>query len=263
MTISFIGTGNMGSALAKAVAKKQDSVVLLYDADAARAAAVAKSLGGRTVSLEETLSADFLFLGVKPQVLPALAKDLAPLLQKAERRPVLVTMAAGKSMAFVRSLMGNYPIIRIMPNTPVSVGEGVVLYCGCEVEQKTLDTFAELMSEAGLVQALPEEKIDAASALTGCGPAFVYLFLEALADGAVACGLPRDLSTAFAAATLKGSAALALASGENPGKLKDAVCSPGGTTIEGVRALEENGFRGAAMDAVIAAYQRTLELGKA
>ncbi len=263
MTVSFIGTGNMGSALAAAVAKEADNTVLLYDKDASRAAAVAEKLGGRAVDLEKTLDADYLFLGVKPQVLPALAKELAPLLARAAKRPVLVTMAAGKSMAFVRSLMGEYPIIRIMPNTPVSVGEGVLLYCGCDVTEDDKKTFAHLMRHAGLVVALPEEKIDAASALTGCGPAFVYLFLEALADGAVACGLPRDLSATFAAATLKGAAALALSSGQNPGALKDAVCSPGGTTIEGVRTLEENGFRGAAMDAVIAAYERTLELGQA
>lgn len=263
MIVSFIGTGNMGSALATAVAKKRSSTVLLYDVDTDRADALAAKLEGRSVSLRDTLDADYLFLGVKPQVLPALAKDLAPHLKNALKAPVLVTMAAGKSIAYVKSLLGDYPVIRIMPNTPVSVGEGVLLYCTDGVPETAEKDFASLMSEAGLVCSLPEEKIDAASALTGCGPAFVYLFLEALADGAVACGLPRDLSTRFAAATLKGAAALALKSGKGPGELKDAVCSPGGTTIEGVRTLEEKGFRGAAMDAVLAAYRKTLDLGKA
>ncbi|MBQ3866572.1 MAG: pyrroline-5-carboxylate reductase [Clostridia bacterium] len=261
MRVSFIGAGNMGSALAAAVAKS-GAEVLLYDVDPARAAAVAEKLGGRAVAMEGALDADFLFLGVKPQVLPALAKDLAPLLKKAARVPTLVTMAAGKSIDFVQGLLGAWPIIRIMPNTPVAVGEGVVLYCVRDVAKEREDAFREILSHAGLVRPLPEEKIDAASALTGCGPAFVCLFMEALADGAVLCGIPRQDAAAFAAATVKGTAALALASGKGFGDMKDAVCSPGGTTIEGVRVLEEKGFRGAALDAVAAAYRRTVELGK-
>jgi pyrroline-5-carboxylate reductase len=112
------------------------------------------------------------------------------------------------------------------------------------------------------VEKIDEGKIDAASALHGCGPAFVYLFVEALADGAVACGLTRDAALRFASQTVKGAAEMVLETGKHPGALKDAVTSPGGTTIEGVRVLEEQGFRGAAMDAVIAAYEKTVALGK-
>ena len=262
MKVSFIGTGNMGSALASAAAKKKDVTVLLYDVDQARAEALAEKLGGSAIGLQDTLAADFLFLGVKPQVLPLLAKDLKPLLDAASSRPVLVTMAAGKSIDTVQGLLGKYPMIRIMPNTPVAVGEGVLLYCTRDLPEGCEEAFVSLMSEAGMVSPLAEEKIDAASALTGCGPAFVYLFLEALADGAVSCGLPRDLATKYAAATLRGAATLALTSGKCPGELKDAVCSPGGTTIEGVRTLEERAFRGTTMDAVTAVYQKTLLLGK-
>ena len=115
---------------------------------------------------------------------------------------------------------------------------------------------------AGLVDQVPEGLIDAASCVSGCGPAFAYLFLEALADGGVACGLPRDKALAYAAQMLAGSARMVLETGAHPGALKDAVCSPGGSTIQGVRALEKGGLRAAAMDAVLAAYEKTQELGK-
>ena len=154
-------------------------------------------------------------------------------------------------------------VIRIMPNTPVSVGAGVILYSvNAKVNENEIAEFCKALSAAGVVDPIPEDKIDAASALHGCGPAFVYLFIEALADGAVACGLSRDAALRFAAATVSGAGEMVLQGGKHPGELKDAVCSPGGTTIQGVRALEEGALRGTVMDAVIAAYERTLELGK-
>ena len=152
------------------------------------------------------------------------------------------------------------PVIRIMPNTPAAIGAGVVQYCGQAVTVEELDDFAALIAPAGLVDPVSESLIDAASAVSGCGPAFAYLFAEALADGGVACGLPRDKAMAYAAQMLAGSARMVLESGKHPGALKDAVCSPGGTTIQGIRTLEERGFRAAAMDAVIAAYEKTLKL---
>lgn len=152
------------------------------------------------------------------------------------------------------------PVIRIMPNTPAAIGAGVVQYCGQGAAEEELDSFAALIAPAGLVDPTPEELIDAASAVSGCGPAFAYLFIEALADGGVACGLPRDKAAAYAAQMLAGSARMVLESGKHPGALKDAVCSPGGTTIQGVRALEKGGFRSAAMEAVIAAYEKTVKL---
>jgi pyrroline-5-carboxylate reductase len=172
-------------------------------------------------------------------------------------------MAAGIPLDAIKKGLGEgISLIRIMPNTPVSVGEGVIAYCTELLSSEKEAAFCSLLSVAGLVQKIEEAKIDAASALHGCGPAFVYLFIEALADGAVACGLPRDTALSFAAKTVKGAAEMVLETGKHPGALKDAVTSPGGTTIEGVRVLEEQGFRGAAMDAVIAAYEKTLALGK-
>jgi len=158
---------------------------------------------------------------------------------------------------------GAYPVIRIMPNTPVAVGCGVIQYDATgNVSAQSVETFCAAMAHAGLVDHLPEHLIDAGSAVSGCGPAFADLFLEALADGGVACGLPRAKAQLYAAQMLQGAAKLALESGKHPGELKDAVCSPGGSTIAGVRALEEHGFRGACMQAVEAAFRRTKELGK-
>ena len=139
----------------------------------------------------------------------------------------------------------------------------MVLYsANAKAGKKEIETFCKALSAAGVVDPIPEDKIDAASALSGCGPAFVALFAEALADGAVECGLPRDKAALYAAQTILGTAKLILESGKHPGQIKDAVCSPGGTTIEGVHALEQNGFRAASMNAVAAAYEKTLKLKK-
>jgi pyrroline-5-carboxylate reductase len=173
----------------------------------------------------------------------------------------MVSMAAGSSIELIQSLFGNYPIIRIMPNTPAAIGMGMILYaCSKEVTAAQEEAFLQAMSGAGRFLKIDEKLIDAGSAVSGCGPAFADLFIEALADGGVACGLPRAAALEYAAQMVLGSAKLVLESGKHPGELKDAVCSPGGTTIQGVRTLEEAGFRGAVMDAVIAAYERTLEL---
>jgi len=149
-----------------------------------------------------------------------------------------------------------------MPNTPCAIGQGVIL-CAPNAHVTAEDTaeFRTLMAGAGLIDELPEKLIDAAGTLTGCGPAFAYLFAEALADGGVACGLPRAKAQTYAAAMLRGSAAMVLETGKHPGELKDAVCSPGGTTIEGVAALERNGFRSAAIEAVRASFGKTEKLG--
>ena len=150
-----------------------------------------------------------------------------------------------------------------MPNMPVAVGEGMILYTVNDfVSKEELDGFLASMQYAGMLDKIDEDKIDAASCVSGCGPAFVFMFCEALADGAVECGLPRDKALLYAAQTLIGSATMLIETGEHPGKLKDAVCSPAGSTIEGVKALEEGAFRADVMNAVKSAYKRTLELGK-
>ena len=265
-TFGFIGTGNMGGALAKAAAVSLPAdQILLSNRTAAKAEALAAQLGCQAASVEAVArNSRFIFLGVKPQMMAGLLQEIAQSLTQREDRFILVTMAAGLTMADIQRMAGNaYPVIRIMPNTPVAVGCGVTLYDATEdVTEAELAEFCTGLAAAGTVDHLPEKLIDAGSALSGCGPAFVCLFAEALADGAVACGLTRKQAYAYAAQTLMGTAKLMLETGAHPGAMKDAVCSPGGSTIAGVRALEQGGFRAAAMNAVEAAYRRTKELGK-
>lgn len=260
MNYGFIGCGNMGGAIARALSKSTKNITLCdpYAADA-----LAKELNC-AVGNNETAAAscDCLFLAVKPQVLSSVITPIAEILS--EHKPLIVTMAAGIEINKIENMIGSsLPIIRIMPNTPVTVGNGTILYCYNEfVTDAMLSAFLADMEHAGMLDPIPENLIDAASALSGCGPAYVYMFIEALADGAVACGVPRAKATLYAANTLAGAAQMVLQIKEHPGALKDAVCSPGGSTIAGVKALEENGFRGAVMDCVQAAYIRTKELGK-
>ena len=263
-TLGFIGTGNMGGALARAACSVLPSdQIFLANRTVSKAQILAEELECRVADNEAIAeSADLIFLGVKPQMMAEMLEDIAPVLAKRESRFILVSMAAGLTIARIRELAGgDYPVIRIMPNTPSSIGEGMILYtCSNDVTKTEEKVFLEVLSGAGRLSALPESQMDAGSAVSGCGPAFVDLFIEALADGGVACGLPRAAAMEYAAQMVLGSAKLVLESGKHPGELKDAVCSPGGTTIQGVRTLEEAGFRGAVMDAVIAAYEKTLEL---
>ncbi|MCD8130778.1 MAG: pyrroline-5-carboxylate reductase [Lachnospiraceae bacterium] len=263
-TAGFIGCGNMGSAIAAAVSKViEPSQILAANKTHAKAEALAERLGCRAGS--NTAVAEgctYIFLGVKPHVMADMLMPLQPILQKRTDTFVLVTMAAGLSISDIQAFAGgSYPVIRIMPNTPVSIGKGMIQACASpEVDETSLKEFQKLMAACGRLDFLPENLIDVASALSGCGPAYVYLFIEALADGAVECGLPRQKAMDYVCQTLIGAASLALESGKHPGELKDAVCSPGGTTIAGVHALEKDGFRNAAMDAVKAAYDKTKQL---
>ncbi len=264
MTIGFIGAGNMGGALAAAVAKSGENL-LIADRDAAKAATLAEQLGATAAdNARVARESDYVFLGVKPQVLPALLLELKPVLAERKNPPVLVSMAAGFTTERINDgLDETYPLIRIMPNTPAMVGEGMILYTAVnDVTAGQTAEFCRLLAGAGRLCCLPENLIDAGCAVSGCGPAYVYLFIEALADGGVECGLPRVLSQELAAQTVLGAAKMVLETGSHPGALKDAVCSPGGTTIAGVHALEQGSFRGAAMEAVLAAYRKTLALGQ-
>lgn len=267
MTYGFIGTGNMGGALARAAAKVVENRrdLWLSNRTLAKAEALAQELGA-TATDNETIAAncDYILLGVKPQLMGETLASIAPLLKERTAPFCLVSMAAGLTVAHLQEMAGgDYPVIRILPNTAVAVGEGVTLWCCSEnVSREQKAGYMTLFSAAGLLDEIPEGLIDAACAVAGCGGAFACLFMEALADGGVLCGLPRDKALRYAAQMLRGTAALALETGEHPAKMKDAICSPGGSTIAGVRALEAHGFRGAAQEAVIAAYRRTVELGK-
>ena len=257
MKYGFIGCGNMGGAIAKALSKKT------ADFAVTDRSGKAKALGFPYTSAEEIAAqADRIFLAVKPQMMAGALESLRPIL--AQRKPLLITMAAGLTMAQIEAMAGaSLPIIRIMPNTPVSVGKGMTLYCANKlVNEATLADFLSDMECSGALDPVEERLFDAAGTVSGCGPAYVYMFIEAMADGAVACGVPRKQAMEYAAATLAGAAEMFLATGQHPGALKDAVCSPGGSTIAGVKALEDKAFRGTVMDCVMAAFKRNQELGK-
>ena len=261
MKYGFIGCGNMGSALARALSKSTADILLTDRSGKAKA--LARELGCAYGTNEQAAGqCQILFLAVKPQMMAGVLEPLAPILN--EKKPTLVTMAAGLEMARIEALAGGAcPVLRIMPNTPAAVGKGMIPYCrNARVEDASLAELLQDMAHAGRFDPIDEQLMDAASSLSGCGPAYAYLFLEALADGAVACGLPRQKALEYAAATLAGASEMYLATGQHPGALKDAVCSPGGSTIAGVQALEQHGFRGAVMDCIAAAFRRSRELGK-
>ena len=263
-TLGFIGTGNMGGALARAACKSVPcDQVFLSNRTVEKARALAAELDCRVTDNEAIAqNADLIFLGVKPQYMAEVMAEICPILEARESRFLLVSMAAGLTIPRIRELAGkNYPVIRIMPNTPSAIGEGMVFYdCSENVTKTEEKVFLESLAGAGRLAPLADHLMDAGSAVAGCGPAFADMFLEALADGGVACGLPRALALESAAQMMIGTAKLMLETGKHPGELKDAVCSPGGATIQGIRALEEAGFRGAVMNAVIAACEKSREM---
>ena len=261
----FIGTGNMAGAIIKAISSTGISDMLLADKFTEKAQELAHITGGKVSDNKKIAEySDVIFFGVKPQMLKGMIEEIAPVLNERKSEFVIVSMAAGVSIQSIEEMLGKkHPVIRIMPNTPVEVNKGVILYSTNEMvteDQEAL--FNDAMKNAGLIDKIDQKFIDAASAISGCGPAFCYMFMEALSDGGVLSGLPRDKALLYAARTLSGAAELLEKSGKHPGLLKDNVCSPGGSTIEGVKKLENNGFRASVIEAVEASYKRTLELGK-
>ena len=271
-TAAFIGTGNMGGALARAACRAigPDEVVLT-NRTAGKAQALAQELGCAAAPDNDRAveQAQYIFLCVKPQMMQGVLEQLAPTLRRcheAGQEKVLVSVAAGLRLAdlsrFAQGAGYSPLVLRLMPNTCVGVGQGVTALCAPEgAGEEALAQVERILSQSGLVTRIPEGQMDAFSALAGCGPAFACLLLEGLADGGVLAGLPRALAMEYAFRMVLGTCAMALERGKHPGVLKDEVCSPGGSTIAGVAALERAGFRAAAMDAVLAAWRRSGELG--
>ena len=255
----FIGVGNMGGALASAVYKSSPDLAVC-DKSAAKADAFLAAHPRAEAADQYTIAREshFLFLAVKPNVILSVARSLADYITD---DTVVVTMAAGVPLADIADAIETGRCIRIMPNTPCAAEEGTVLYSvGSDVTPGDEAAFLDLMQFSGMVDKIDEKLIDAAAALSGCGPAFVYMFAEALADGAVRCGLPRDKAMRYAVQTIYGSAAMMKVSGKHPGQLKDEVCSPGGTTIEGVCKLKELGFETAVQQGLRAIIEKDLLL---
>ncbi len=264
MNIGFIGAGNMGGALARAVAKSDKARLYVCDPNNEKCERLKLDIGAEITSAEKIAEkCDFIFLAVKPNLIASVISEISPLLKKRSRFAI-VSMAAGVSLGALKAFCNaDFPIVRIMPNTPVSTGRGIVLSSKNEfVSFDVMSTLCELLSFAGDVKLMNEELIDAGTALSGCSPAFCYMFMDALAGGAVKAGLDCKLARELAAKTLIGAATLLLETDKTPKELTDAVCSPGGSTIEGVGVLTDSDFYNTVSSAVIASYEKTLKLGK-
>lgn len=259
LRLGFLGFGNMGRAMAAGI-KRSGLPVRMFACAAhfEKLQAACAPLGVTPCQSAQQVvrESEILIAAVKPYQMEAVLSPLKELLAG----KVLLSVASGWDFARLEALLGEKVMhISAMPNTPVAVGEGVVLL---EEEHslslQRMEELFELLSPLGLVQMLPGAQKDTAGILTGCGPAWAAMFLEALGDAAVAHGLPRELSYTLAAQMLAGTAKLQLETGEHPAAMKDAVCSPGGTTIAGVRALEQHGFRAAAIAAVDAVVEKKM-----
>ena len=271
--IACIGSGNMGFALMKGIAAQDGgnakTSIGFTDAYVEKAKTAANALkaevfGSNTEAVEK---ADFVFLAVKPQILSEVLAEIAPVIQKRMAvSPLLVSMAAGWTIEKIQSAIAynaevKIPVARIMPNTPALISKGMIaLAVSPEVPGEKADALEAMLKGAGSVDRVSENYFNAITGLSGSGPAFAFLFIEALADGGVLAGLPRDKALCYAAQTVLGSAAMILETGKHPGELKDMVASPGGTTIAGIAALESGGFRPATIQAVAAAWKRAIEL---
>ncbi len=267
--IGLIGTGMMGGALFRAVAKVVSvQNIFLFDVSKEKAIDFAKELGGANICTSaRTLSenCDVIFLAVKPQHLENLISEISG--NHIENK-LIVSIAAGVKTEKIKHMFNQNGsqikrLIRLMPNLPATVGEAMIALCADENSQETdISLVKTLLSQSGVVEQVPEKLMDCVTGISGSGPAFVFMFIEALADAAVLCGMPRNQAYIYAAQTVRGSASMVLETGKNPAMLKDAVCSPAGTTIAGVKALEDGAFRAATMNAVINATKRSEELGK-
>ena len=251
MKIGFIGTGNMGGALASAAAKSGEAQVLLANRTRAKAEALAARIGaavsGNKMIAEE---ADHIFLGVKPQMMADMLTGIAPALKERGSAPVLVSMAAGVTIARIQELAGgDYPVIRIMPNMPAAVGEGVIFYaCSENCEKAQLEAFLRYMQPAGRL--FPLEGRTQALRWRAAAGLLPPCFSRRWPTAAWRARLPRAAAVQYAAQMMLGTAKMVLETNEHPGSLKDRVCSPGGSTIQGVRTLEEGGMRGVVFDPI-------------
>lgn len=263
-TIGFIGGGNMGSAIIGGICRSGPVMPSQILASAHTSATLEKlkaAYGIRTTLCNEEVAkaSDILFLAVKPDKFPEILPCIAPFLKP---DCVIVSVAAGQSItALEAALPAESKIIRAMPNTPALVGEAMsALCCNEYVTEKELHYVQKLFTCFGKAELVSESLIDTVIGVSGSSPAYVYLFIEAMADAAVADGMPRSMAYRFAAQSVLGAAKMVLDTGIHPGVLKDAVCSPGGTTIEAVAKLEEGGLRSTVISAQRACVQKSKDM---
>ncbi len=260
-TIGFIGTGNMakaiiGGMLEKGIVSAENIMGADKTEAAAKEAAERFHIQTTTDNKEVAKAAEILFLAVKPQFL---ADAIGEIKDSVSEETLIVSIVAGRTIQDITGMFGKeIKLIRCMPNTPALVGEGCTGVCRNEkITDADMESVMKLLTSFGIASEVPEKLMDAVVGVSGSSPAYVFLFIEAMADAAVAAGMPRKQAYEFAAQSVLGSAKMVLETGKHPGELKDMVCSPAGTTIEAVKVLEEKGFRGAVMDAIEACVNKS------
>ncbi|HHP7229922.1 MAG TPA: pyrroline-5-carboxylate reductase [Xenococcaceae cyanobacterium] len=262
--LGIIGGGVMAEAIASRLLTQQvyaANQVIVSEPQNSRQKFWQEKYGVAVTAKNHTVwhNAAVVLLAIKPQILELVIQELDLAITTP---PLIISILAGISLKRLESAFVNYPVIRVMPNTPATVGAGIsAIAAGKQVDSAHLDQGKTIFTAVGQVIEVPESQMDAVTGLSGSGPAYVALMIEALADGGVAVGLPRAIAQKLAIQTVLGTAILLQQSDLHPAELKDRVSSPGGTTIAGVTALERSGFRSAAIEAVKAAYHRSQELG--
>lgn len=264
MKIGFIGLGNMARAIIGGMLRNQiarpDDIIGSAKTDGTMEAVRSEyGIEIRKTNIEVAREAKVLVLAVKPQFFQEVIEQVRGEISEDK---LVISIAAGKTMRWIEDAFGReIKLVRCMPNTPALVGAGCTGVCvNGRVSREEADYSIKLMGSFGKASLVPEHLMDAVGAVSGSSPAYVFMFIEAMADAAVAAGMPRAQAYEFAAQAVYGSAKLVLESGRHPGELKDMVCSPGGTTIQGVRVLEERGMRGAVIDALTAAVEQSKRL---
>ena len=279
--IGCIGCGMMGGALIKAIAKKVGGdKILLSDGDVEKAKSLALELGANFVTSNAQIieNCSHIILAVKPAFFSSVLEQIKSSYNdransEQKNLPTMISIMAGLSIEKIEQMScqaritgGLQNIVRLMPNLPATVNEGMIALCTkeniCAEFKQDVEFVKEILSCAGKVEQVSEKLMDVVTAVSGSGPAYGFMFIEALADAAVLLGMPRNQAYIYASQTLKGAAQMVLETSEHPAKLKDAVCSPGGTTIQAVKSLEEKGFRSAVISAVESAYNKSVDLGK-
>lgn len=268
MKIGFIGLGNMakamiGGMLENRIVSSEDIIGSARTRATKEAVHAEFGIEIRDTNVAVANEAEVLILAVKPQFLQEVIEEIR---SEVSKDTLIISVAAGKTMHWIEDVFGGkikIKLVRCMPNVPALVGAGCTGVCVNEmVSQGEIDYSIRLMESFGKAHLVPEHLLDAVGAVSGSSPAFVFMFIEAMADAAVSAGMPRKQAYEFAAQAVYGSAKMVLKSGKHPGELKDMVCSPGGTTIQGVRVLEEKGMRGAVMDALDATVEQSRRMSR-
>lgn len=264
MKIGFIGTGNMGSSIIKGILSskfEKSENINIFDLDKEKVNNLVKEYGVNAVNSEKELAenCNIIILSVKPHIIPIVLKNLSGNVKK---DTIILTIAAGISISVIENALGeDKKVVRTMPNTPAQVLSGMTAVTfNKNIENSEKEIIFKLLNSFGKSVEIEEKLMHAYTGISGSLPAYVYMFMEALADGGVLCGMPRNKAYEIVAQTVAGSAKMLLETGKHPGQLKDEVCSPAGTTIEAVRVLENGNFRGNVIEAVAACTEKSKEM---